>query len=83
MVTQLTNYEEIITNTGPITKDQYNEMIISIAKNQKGKNGLAILETLNNDGLNGQIRLYSDTYPEGKIFDIEFNPISATAKIIE
>lgn len=68
-----------------VSRDIYNEMVISIAKNN-GKNGVAVLNKLESseDGLEitGEVILYNDEYPGGMTYDVQFNPTDGTAKLL-
>ncbi|MFH1317296.1 MAG: hypothetical protein ABII01_07280 [Candidatus Woesearchaeota archaeon] len=63
---------------GPVSIDTYNEMVMSVAKT-RGKNGVAVLETMSEDGTNGVVRLYNDYLPDGQPIHVRFNPETGTA----
>ncbi|MFC1696799.1 hypothetical protein ACFL1H_00550 [Nanoarchaeota archaeon] len=56
-----------------VSLDTYNEMVIKVAKD-RSKNGVAVLEELDSDGLTGIVRLVNDKMPEGQRFRVKFDP---------
>jgi hypothetical protein len=85
------NVKSLVSNNGftvpgleaQVSIDKYNEMVIGIAKEQPGKNSIAVLQQLSNDGKSGTVTIFNDAYPAGKSFRVGFDPQNLVVTSIE
>ncbi|MBI4451630.1 hypothetical protein HY642_06670 [Candidatus Woesearchaeota archaeon] len=54
----------------PVSVDKFNEMVTNFVK-ERGKNGVAVLESLADDGTKGTVLFYNDNLPVPERFDVD------------